>query len=322
MDFMKRTIITFLISFLTLSILLNIGLSIVFLQKGTSEKQHENQELIRKYPLLSKRILSDFDKDLIINFVSLRAKLRNLVEKEYGSDFSFYFEYLPTGSSIGVNEKVEFYSASLLKLPFVMAYLYSKEKNNYTGDEIITIEERDIDNHFGVLWKAGAGKKIGLNDIVELALIESDNTAGKILERQTTAGSRRRIFSGLDIEIIVDENNKASITTKNYSSILRALFFSSILSKDNSQYILDLLTKTSFNDKLPAGVPKNIPVAHKIGVYENLAVPVYSDCGIVYVPKREYLLCMASRSDDKTASERMKTVSQIIYNYVSTVNTN
>lgn len=302
------------------SILLN-GLLSTLLFSGKTEKiSSSTQKLENKYPYLSKKILQDYDRDLLMNFMPLRAKLRELVEKEYGSDFSFYFEYLPTGSSIGVNEKIEFYSASLLKVPLVMAYYHHKEINNIKDNRLVTITEKDINKKFGTLWEKGVNSSITLSEVVKFALIESDNTAANILEREIDIEDRQYIFNGLDILIKIEENNAASVTTKAYGSILKSLFFSSILNKDNSQYVLNLLTKTKFNDKLPAGVPSNVPVAHKIGVYENLAVPIYSDCGIVYIPKRQYLLCMASRSDEKTAVERMKKVSKIIYDYVSTVN--
>jgi beta-lactamase class A len=315
---MKKIVIILIV---IVSVILNIFLLITLFSGKTQNKVPDaSKELENKYPYLSQKILQDYDRDLLMNFIPLRAKLRDLVEKKYGSDFSFYFEYLPTGSSIGVNEKIEFYSASLLKVPLVMAYYHHREKNNIKNNPLVTITEKDINKKFGTLWEKGANSSVSLSEVIKFALIESDNTAANILEREIDVEDRQYIFNGLDILIKIEENNAASVTTKAYSSILKALFFSSLLTKDNSQYILDLLTKTKFEDKLPAGVPSDILVAHKIGVYENLEIPVYSDCGIVYVPKRQYILCMASKSDDKTAQDRMKTVSKIIYDFVSTAN--
>lgn len=295
--------------------------AMLFSQKPENKTSDITAELESKYSYLSQKILQDYDRDLLINFVPLRANLNELVGKQYGSDFSFYFEYLPTGSSIGVNEKTEFYSASLLKLPTVMAYYYMKDRKNIKEDKEVVIEEDDIDNHFGSLWKRGAGEKIRLSQAARLSLVQSDNTATKVLLKNIEPQDFDAIYDGLDIKITRNNNsNQISITTKSYASILKALFFSSVLSKEDSQYVLDILTKTEFNDKLSAGVSSDISVAHKIGVYENLKVLIYSDCGIVYIPKRQYALCMASRSDEKTATERMKTVSKIIYDFVSIAN--
>jgi beta-lactamase class A len=291
-----------------------------YLSVGKQIISTSTKELQQKYPHLSQRILSDYNRDLILHFVPLRAKLRELVENNYGGDFSFYFEYLPTGTSIGVNEKTEFYSASLLKVPVVMAYYHHRRKNNIVDDPIVTIGKSDLSDRFGRLWSMGVGSKIKLSKAVELSLMESDNTAANIIQRQIDQEDFSYVYNGLDITLKKEEGNKASVTTKAYASILKALFFSSLLPKEDSEYILDLLTKTKFKDKLPAGVPANIPVAHKISVYENLEIPIYADCGIVYVPKRQYLLCMASRSSEEVARERMKTVSKIVYEFVSTTN--
>jgi beta-lactamase class A len=88
-----------------------------------SENNMRFESLQKKYPLLSKRILQEYPIDVIINFLDLRRELRSQVEP-YGSTFGFYFEYLPTGTTIGVNEKLDFYAASLFKVPVVMAYYH------------------------------------------------------------------------------------------------------------------------------------------------------------------------------------------------------
>jgi beta-lactamase class A len=308
---------------LYLLLALSIVINVVFLSYLLIGKENiftSTEKLQEKYPHLSQRILGGFDRDLIIHFIPLRTKLRELVENNYGGDFSIYFEYLPTGTSIGVNEKTEFYSASLLKVPVVMAYYHHKWENKVEGDPTTTILEKDISDRFGALWRKGAGSKIQLSKAVELSLIESDNTAINVVLRYVTKEDLSHIYNGLDILLKKEEGNNASITTKAYASILKALFFSSLLPKEDSEHILDLLTKTKFKDKLPAGLPADIPVAHKISVYENLKVSVYADCGIVYVPKRQYLLCMASRSSDEVARERMRTVSKMVYDFVSTTN--
>lgn len=296
----------------------------MFLLSGFFEKPAQNsitfQKSVQKYPNLSQKIFTEYNRDLLINFVPLRTKLHNLIDKEYGNNFTMYFEYIPTGTSIGVMPETEFYSASLLKVPVVIAYYHHKEKNNIQDDQEVTIKESEIDNHFGSLWQRGAGSKIRLSEAVKFALTESDNTAAKILQDQLDNDDYAYVFNGLDILVKEAQNHQVSMTAKAYGSILKSLFFASLLSKENSEYILSLLSNTKFSDKLVAGVPDNIQVAHKIGVYENVNVPIYADCGIVYLPSRPYLLCMASRSDEKMAQDRMKTVSKMVYDYVATAN--
>jgi len=278
--------------------------------------QDNLKELQVKYPLLSKRILQDFPQDLLINFLDLRQNLRAQVAT-FGKSFGFYFEYLPTGTSIGVNEKDEFYAASLFKLPIVMAYYYGRERLHTTEDPTVIIKPDQIDNRFGDLWRIGAGSKIKMSDAVKTALEDSDNTAAKVVASAVAMGDFEAVYGGLDINLDVN-NNGAILTPKNYSSILKALFFSAVLSETDSEQILNYLTQTRFSDKLVAGVPATITVAHKIGDFvDNAGNEAFMDCGIIYVPRRPYLLCMLSKTDEQTAGSRMKAVSKTIYDYMS-----
>jgi len=273
----------------------------------------DNDEILRqKYPFLATRILQEFKSDILINFLDLRTRLRSQVEP-YKDTFAFYFEYLPTGTSVGVNEKAEFPAASLLKVPVVMAYRHQVERTGEDSDREVSIRSDEIDKTFGTLYKSGAGAKIKLSEAERLALVESDNTAARVLTDNVSVDDFSEIYEGLDISL-KEGDSGVILTAKSYASILKSLYFSSLLTKDNSQYILDLLDKSMFNDKLPAGVPSRISVAHKIGV---LGEDLFMDCGIVYVPNRPYLLCMISVSSEDVARERMVKMSKTVYDFVS-----
>lgn len=303
----------FIIGLLLLSLIGNAYLltQVQFFSKDKSDFE----ALQKKYPHLSKRVLAELPQDIHINFLSLRNDLRNLGQ-QYGSSFALYFEYLPTGTSIGINEKDEFLAASLFKLPVVMAYYRHKERIKDESDPTIQLTENMLDDRFGTLYQKGAGYQINLGDSVKLSLQESDNTAVRSLVPQLSKEDFNGVYEGLDIDLKIN-NEGAMITAKQYGSILKALFFSSVLNNDHSEEIIDLLTKTKFSDKLPAGVPENIQVAHKIGVVELSDHEAYMDCGIVYVPRRPYLLCMISQTDNKTAQTRMKKVSKTVYDFVN-----
>lgn len=295
---------------LAISIFLNIVLFFKC-EFGCEDNLPSNQ-----YPFLARRILNENFNDVLINFLDLRTDLKTTV-LPFEKSFSFYFEYLPTGTSVGVNEKEEFYAASLFKLPVIMSYYRQLERLKERNDPVLTIQEKDLDKEFGNLWKKGVGYKIKMSDAIKLAITNSDNTAIRLVVSQTTENDFEHVYQALDIDLRTDDGG-ARLTTKGYTSILKALYFSSVLEKKDSQEILDLLTKTKFVDKLPAGVPENIAVAHKIGVYnKNGENEAYMDCGIVYVPNRPYALCMLSISDEQTARERMQLISKKTYDYVS-----
>lgn len=288
---------------------ISIAVNAWFLFRG---EKNSTQESARNFPYLSPRIFAEQQNDILINFLPLRKSLRTLVEG-YGDSFNVYFEYLPTGTSIGVREKDEFQAASLIKVPVVMAYFHQMERQGFAVDSTVTLEEKDIDKTSGDLWTTGVGSRHTFNEVVKKALVDSDNTAAMMLINRVSEDDFDEVYAGLDIEMKKEEK-QVIISAKQYSSILKSLYFSSLLSKINSQYILDLLTTTKFTDKLPAGVPNSVRVAHKIGILKDER---YQDCGIVYVPKRPYIVCMISKSNDALATIRMQAVSRLIYEYVS-----
>ncbi len=295
-----------------LIILILVGI-ILWLSTGRTVMSVDSElsEQEKQYPLLSKRILQEYPVDLLINFRQLRREIRE-ESAPYQDTFGLYFEYLPTGTTIGINEKDDFTAASLLKVPIVMAYFFGQEKNNSYEDIVATITEEDINKSYGTLWKRGIGEKIRISEAIELALTESDNTAINVISRYVSIDDYHAVNEGLDIEL-KEIKSTPIITLKQYASILKALYFSSVISKDHSQQILHLLEQSKFRDKIPAGVGKEIKVANKVGLLED---KLYTDCGIVYLPRRSYLLCMVSATDEEIARQRMVYFSRKVYSFL------
>jgi beta-lactamase class A len=301
----------FLIVLLIISLLGNVFL---FLKPQKTISDTDYLTLREQYPFLSQRVLiPEYNNEFINNFLPLREQLHTMTDP-YKDEFAYYFEYIPTGTSVGLHNDSKFTAASLLKVPVVMAYFRMKEKLGIKEDKTVTLKQADLDSKYGELYKKGVGYPINLGDAVKLTLQQSDNTASLVLAHNTPEEHFTYVYEGLDIEpaLVGDE---PIITAEQYVSILKALYFSSILNKENSQYILDLLTITEFSEMLPAGVPDNIPVAHKVGLIDE---QIYNDCGIVYIPQRPYALCMISKSDRETARARMQAVSQAVYTYIAT----
>lgn len=99
---------------LAISILGNIFLYSQ-LQGKSAVKEIGHEDL----PYLSKRIFVENQNDILINFIPLRRALREYVEKPENK-VGVYFEYLPSGTSIGANEKEEVVLVSLSKVPLAI----------------------------------------------------------------------------------------------------------------------------------------------------------------------------------------------------------
>lgn len=302
--------------FLFVSIAANLLFAWYFLQTTPVAKSNDEQVQQAQFPYLSKRIFAENQNDILINFIPLRTAMREYVTKQQ-EPIGVYFEYLPSGSSIGVNEKLEIALASLIKTPLVMGVYQQFEKGKLKKDDMLTIKKEDLDPKFGDLWKKGAGTTIRVEEAINLTLINSDNTAANALAAVVPVTTIDTVFDSLDIQ--TDQKGEVTlISPKSYSSVLRSLYLSSYLTREHSNEILDILTATSFTDKLPAGLPKSIKIAHKIGVFES--ENAFSDCGIIYVPERPYLLCIMIKADNQTATKHMLLLSKMVYGYILAVN--
>ena len=305
---------------LVISILVNVVFSsVLLLSNSKSPESTATQSKLegKDYPLISKRVFVEKPNDILINFVPLRKALRDMLLSQ-DDKVSLYFEYLPSGTSIGINEKNEVRLSSLSKIPTAMA-IYAKIKaGTLSKDQEIIIEEKFIDPEFGSLWKKGPGAKVTLADIITASITESDNTAQNILLSLLTPDEINSVYEYLDIPFR-EVDNYPIISAKNYSSVLRSLYLSSFLQYQDSNEILDLMTQSIYRDKIPSKIPPNVKIAHKIGVYEKVDPDnsTFSDCGIVYVPKRPYILCIMTKGSDSFAQSTMSSLSKIIYDYVT-----
>lgn len=305
----------FVITMLVISFILNAFFAI---QYHTEESHYEINA--STYPLLSKRIFTQNPNDVIVNFVQLRKAVKEYVS-EQKNDIGVYFEYLPSGISIGVNDREEFKLASLSKVPLVMSIFKKIEKKEINLDDTVILKKENLDAKFGNLWKRGEGAKVSIRELINEALINSDNTAYSALFDLLTTNEVVDVYDNLEIEVNSKETNPV-VSPKSYSSIFRSLYLSSYLSEENSNYILDILTRTVFNDKIPSGVPdKKIKIAHKIGVFDlsDSEKKMFSDCGIVYLPNRPYILCIFVQESEEDARKHMAYISYMIYSYIMIV---
>ncbi len=273
----------------------------------------------QKFPLVSKRIFVQNPNDVIINFVPLRKQIHEFLSP-WGDKVGVYFEYLPSGVSLGVNSGEEVRLASLSKVPLAMSILRKVEKGELSLDDTVYLKAEYLDSRFGNLWKLGPGAPVTIENLIKASIQESDNTAYQALFSLLTYKEVAEVYDNLDIEI-VSSSSTPYVSPKSYSSIFRSLYLASFIPENDSNYLLDILTKTMFNDKIPAGVPSSIKIAHKIGVFDRADTPgkVYIDCGIVYVPLRPYVLCIFVQDEEALAIRLMSQISAMVYSYVSTV---
>ncbi len=148
-------------------------------------------------------------------------------------------------------------------------------------------------------------------------LLNSDNTAYRILYRNMSFDDLQDVLIKLGLEDLFNEEGKMS--SKEYTRLIRALYAATYLNEISSQLLLDILSRTSYDQYLGQGIPDTVKFSHKIG--ENIEEEVISDAGIVYIDGRTYLISAMidyHEMGHERALQILKEVSQIGYDYIST----
>lgn len=236
-------------------------------------------------------------------------KVQTLVDsfKSNGAanDIAVYFRDLNNGPWYSINEESLFEPASLFKLPLLVAYYKKRESDPELFSRTIKIaEEKKDEQTIQPSTYAQVGKEYTIQQLLDYMIMYSDNNSALSLFEYLGDTYISTIFSDLGLTVLMDDKSRYAVTVKNYSSIYRLLFNGSYLLKEDSEKVLELLSKTTYADGLRKAIPKDVVLAHKFGERELVSttqsVSTYQlhDCGIVYYPKRPFLLCIMTKGSD------------------------
>lgn len=314
-----------------MSVVFGFGLAIgVSVELITGVKKHQPvvvspQTSVDKlaYSLLDPMRAVQPQDDFIVVFRPLRLKLEELAEKwaKQGVVVAIQMEYLNTGSYLSINQNYRMLPASLTKVPVSMMVLRRIEEGTLNFDQILEIKEEDRDSKWGEMYKLPVGTKLSLREVIEKSLIESDNTAHKMLYRLVGVKEAQDMSQELNLEDLFDQEGK--ISAREYAKLLRSLYTSSYLTPEHSQLMLDLMTRDQVVKFLIRGLGSEVKYAHKFG--ESSAIYSYLDAGIVYVPNRPYVLVVmvhdeagkVRMSREIAGEEIFEPVAKLTYDYIS-----
>jgi len=306
-------------------ILLGAGFAGGFLFFRQSTEQ-SNNKASNNIEFINPTVTSNLNKHFIINFKSLKEQFIE-IQKKYSQKTYIYFVYLNNASWVGLNEKDLFTAASTLKVPLAMALFKAIEEGRLKLTDSYALDELDLDEGFGELYKVGPDKEFTVEELVKIMLEQSDNTAmrgiGNIFRKIGIEDPFVDVYQSMgwekgDMELVRvmgQPQNYQEISLKILSNMFLALYNAQYVNIEYSQKILEYLNQSPFNDKIVAGVPETILVAHKIGI--SAGDETFSDCGIIYAPNRQYLLCVGSNgANEESANQFMAEVSRAAYQFV------
>lgn len=260
-------------------------------------------------------------ENIIDNLSPFQSKIENEIKEGIKrgdvTHVSYYFRELDNGVWFAINEKEKFTPASLLKVPVMMTlYDQASSEPGFLEKQIPYLKNGDFYQNIPIKKEMVEGQLYSISDLIAQMIVHSDNNAlfslTKILDQQSLFSLMRKVGiqqAGMSEEELVD--------VVQYSSFFRILYNSSYLGRTYSEKALSLMTQIDYREGLPKGLPKDILISHKFGE-RNLGDSMQlHDCGIVYVKKHNYLICVMTRGSDlNKMNQTISHLSAVTYNNV------
>ena len=224
-----------------------------------------------------------------------------------------------TGESVAMGATETFVAASLNKLPVLMALYRSAALGEVDLDDEITMQASDVQAYgTGVLYTRPVGYTLTLRACAKLLIKESDNTAWKMLDRYLG-----REYIRAELYRVGARSTEYWIpnttTPDDVLVMLRKISDPSYTTPEFSREMLDTMTNTSFEDRLPQPLPEGTRVAHKIGSYGT----TFADAGVVFPDGSSdardayYMVVIASETGEATARAAMQEMSLAAFRSLS-----
>jgi beta-lactamase class A len=130
------------------------------------------------------------------------------------------------------------------------------------------------------------------------------------------------VFDDLGINMPEIYNPENVMPVRDYASFFRILYNASYLNRDMSEQALKLLSTVEYKNGLSGGIPQTVPLSHKFGERESLTddkkvIRQLHDCGIVYHPKRPYLICVMTKGENfSDLSKAIIGISKLVYEQI------
>ncbi len=293
--------------------------------KIKNETRTDQEEIIRNnfnYKYINPILECNPDISLNNKLTPLRNSIKSIIDNEINNQnityASVYYRDLNNGPWFGINEKEYFSPASLIKVPVLIAYLKKAETDpSIFQKKLIIIEDPTSGNNIQNIKPSIAtitNTEYTIEKLLEEMIVYSDNNAYITLHNNLTSEEIMQVYQDLDVDISKGFTNPNGniINIKNYASFFRILYNASYLNKEMSEKALNILSKVEFKDALVAGTPDNTIISHKFGErkYSDIGENQFHDCGIIYLPKNPYLLCVMTKTN-KNINQAINVIKQI-----------
>jgi len=263
---------------------------------------------------------------------TLQQQIASLVAKS-GADVAVVFRTLDGRDELLVNPDEAFHAASTMKVPVMIELFRQAHAGTLDLDARVPIVNQfhsivdgstftlDVGDDSDAAVYAHVGGTMTYRELCEAMITVSSNFAANILIEQLGAnriqatadalGARgMRVLRGVEDDKAFAKGLNNTTTARALATLMTAIATGRAVDADASREMAAILSRQHFNDRIPAGLPPGIRVAHKTGDITN----IQHDAAIVYAD-RPYVLVVLIRGlkDAGAGSALAASISRAVY---------
>jgi serine-type D-Ala-D-Ala carboxypeptidase (penicillin-binding protein 5/6) len=203
----------------------------------------------------------------------------------------------------------------MINIPILYEVMIRVEEGNLSLDDPLSMLEGDKAPGAGILQHLSAPFPLSVRDAGTLMIALSDNTATNLLleklgprsvgERMSALGLQdsrvfRKVFGDPADSFDPPGSERWGLGVTSPMDLAKLLAWvhrGEAVSSGASREMLRMLDAQQHQVGLPRYLPDGVRVAHKTGTISAAR----HDCGIIYGPAREYVLCIMTRENEDTS---------------------
>ncbi len=224
----------------------------------------------------------------------------------------------------GIRPDEEFFTASIIKVPIMVAVYREVDAGELEFSQQIEIKEEDWAAGAGWLQWEKAGTKQTVGDLLLLMMTQSDNVAANALVR--TVGGADRVNEvarsmGAEDTLLYQKvsSERGAVpaldnrsTPRDMATMMRQIAEGQAASEKSCGYMIDLMHQDTLDWWLDAGLPDGVDAANKAGWLYR----VYDEAGIVEDGDHHYVIAILSKhggADVDQGQHMIENLSQTIW---------
>jgi len=243
----------------------------------------------------------------------LKQQIKNAIEPTW-KNYSVLINTLDSDFTVAINEEEIFTAASINKIPILAALYTEVQSGDIDLDTVITLQQADIQDYgTGSIRYESPGTTYSIKTLARLMMQQSDNTAAYILATHIVGmDTIQTLLSNWNLIQTDMVNNKTS--NADIASLMKKIYQGNIANAANTKEMLTFFKDGDFEDRIPAQLPKEVTVYHKIGT----EIGIMHDVGFVIGPTTKYYigLMVSDVTNEEESTKLMATVSKLVYDYM------